>query len=150
MNRLELRLPAGLLTLTEEDGALTGARYGAFGAPRETQNALLREAARQLGEYFDGKRREFDLPLRLDAAGFCRDVLNALPKVRYGSVRSYGWLAHAAGHTGAARAAGSACARNPIVIFIPCHRILRSDGGIGGYAGGVGAKRLLLELEAGR
>ena len=102
----------------------------------------------QLEEYFAGRRRRFDLPLDLRLAhGFRRQVLEELQDVAYGTTVSYSDLARAAGSPRAVRAVGSACATNPIPIVIPCHRVLRHDGSLGGYGGGVEVKRALLELE---
>ena len=109
----------------------------------------LDEVSRQLEEYFAGRRTVFDLPLdwRL-ATGFRRDVLAHLPAIPYGRTESYAQVATAAGNPKAVRAAGTACARNPLPVVVPCHRVVRSDGTAGGYAGGPDAKRALLALES--
>jgi methylated-DNA-[protein]-cysteine S-methyltransferase len=107
-------------------------------------------AARELDEYFAGRRRDFDLPLdwRL-ATGFRRTVLNTLATgVGYGRTASYAAVAQLAGSPKAVRAVGTACATNPLPVVVPCHRVVRTDGGIGGYLGGVAAKQTLLALEA--
>jgi methylated-DNA-[protein]-cysteine S-methyltransferase len=105
-------------------------------------------AARQLDEYFAGTRHEFDLPVDLRLAhGFRRTVLDAMRLVPYGETVSYARLADAAGNPKAVRAAGSACASNPVPIVVPCHRIVRSDGTTGNYRGGPEAKVTLLALE---
>ncbi len=108
----------------------------------------LDRAARELDRYFAGALQRFsiDLDLRL-SRGFRRAALERLREVPYGQTISYSALAGACGRPRAARAVGSACARNPLPIVIPCHRVLRSDGSLGGYAGGVEAKRALLSLE---
>ena len=106
--------------------------------------------ARQLDDYFAGRRRRFDVPLdwRL-STGFRSTVLHHLATdVDYGRTASYGALAALAGNPRAVRAVGTACATNPLPVVVPCHRVVRSDGAIGNYAGGVDAKRTLLELEA--
>jgi methylated-DNA-[protein]-cysteine S-methyltransferase len=110
--------------------------------------ARLDAAARQLDEYFTGDRREFDLPLdwRL-SAGFRSTVLHRLPEVTYGQTASYAAVAKLAGNPKAIRAVGSVCATNPLPVVVPCHRVIRSDGAMGGYLGGVAAKRILLTLE---
>jgi methylated-DNA-[protein]-cysteine S-methyltransferase len=109
----------------------------------------LEAAARELGEYFAGRRRRFDLPLDLRlAAGFRRTVLSHLPEIGYGHTASYATVAQLAGHPMAVRAVGSACATNPLPVVVPCHRVVRSDGRMGGYLGGPDAKRTLLRLEA--
>lgn len=111
--------------------------------------ARLDQAARELDEYFGGRRTLFDLPLDLRlSTGFRRDVLAHLIEVAYGTTTSYASLALAAGNPKAVRAVGSACATNPLPVVVPCHRVLRSDGGVGGYLGGVAAKQALLTLEA--
>lgn len=111
--------------------------------------ARLDTAARQLDEYFAGDRREFDLPLdwRL-SAGFRSTVLHHLPEIAYGHTASYAAVAKLAGNPRAVRAVGSACATNPLPVVVPCHRVVRSDGAMGAYLGGVEAKRILLTLEA--
>ncbi len=109
----------------------------------------LDPVARQLDEYFAGTRHAFDLALdwRL-SAGFRRQVLDHLTRIGYGSTESYAEVAAGAGNPKAVRAVGSACATNPLVVVVPCHRVVRSDGSAGGYAGGVEAKATLLALEA--
>ncbi len=103
---------------------------------------------RQLDEYFAGKRRDFELPLDWSlTSGFVRKVLVETAHIPYGETRSYGQIAALAGSPRAFRAAGSALGANPIPIVVPCHRVLRSDGGVGGYGGGLEMKRLLLGLE---
>ena len=109
----------------------------------------LETAARELDEYFAGHRRTFDLPLdwRL-SAGFRRTVLSHLPDISYGATASYSAVAQLAGSPRAVRAVGTACATNPLPVIVPCHRVVRADGGMGGYLGGPEAKRTLLTLEA--
>ncbi|HTQ17155.1 methylated-DNA--[protein]-cysteine S-methyltransferase [Mycobacterium sp.] len=111
--------------------------------------ARLDAAARELDEYFAGARRDFDLVLdwRL-SAGFRNVVLRHLPEIGYGHTASYAAVAKLAGNPKAVRAVGSACAANPLPVVVPCHRVIRSDGAMGGYLGGVEAKRILLALEA--
>ena len=109
----------------------------------------LQAVAEQIGEYFAGARRSFDLPLDLRlAAGFRRSVVEHLSGIGYGSTATYAALAALAGSPGAVRAVGTACALNPLPVVVPCHRVVRSDGSTGGYRGGPAAKRLLLNLEA--
>ncbi|MEP6666107.1 MAG: methylated-DNA--[protein]-cysteine S-methyltransferase [Nocardioidaceae bacterium] len=104
--------------------------------------------ALEIEQYFDGRRSVFDLPLDLQLAhGFRRTVLEHLPEIGYGRTASYAAIAIAAGNPTAVRAAASACATNPLPIVIPCHRVVRSDGTIGGYVGGVETKQTLLTLE---
>lgn len=109
----------------------------------------LEAARRQLGEYFEGARRQFELDLDLRLArGFRLTVLDRLRAIGYGRRASYAEVAAAAGRPAAVRAVGTACATNPLPLVIPCHRVVRSDGSIGNYGGGVEAKQLLLDLEA--
>lgn len=111
--------------------------------------ARLDTAARELDEYFAGRRRGFDLPLDFQLShGFRRTVLTHLREIGYGTTASYAVVAAAAGSPRAVRAVGSACATNPLPVVVPCHRVVRSDGAIGGYVGGPEAKRTLLRLEA--
>ncbi|WP_285034546.1 methylated-DNA--[protein]-cysteine S-methyltransferase [Mycolicibacterium sp. lyk4-40-TYG-92] len=111
--------------------------------------ARLDAVARELDEYFARARRVFDVPLdwRL-AAGFRAAVLHQLPEIGYGQTASYAAVAALAGSPKAVRAVGTACAKNPLPVVVPCHRVVRSDGAMGGYLGGPAAKRLLLDLEA--
>lgn len=110
--------------------------------------ARLDEVRRELDLYFDGKLDRFDLPLdwRL-SSGFRRRVLRAIDRIPYGQTRSYTEMARRAGNERAVRAAGSACGSNPIPLVVPCHRVLRTGGALGGYGGGLPMKQALLELE---
>lgn len=111
--------------------------------------ARLDAVTRELDEYFAGTRRTFDITLdwRL-SAGFRSTVLHHLPEIGYGHTASYAAVAQLAGNPKAVRAVGTACATNPLPVVVPCHRVVRSDGAMGGYLGGVEAKRILLDLEA--
>ncbi len=127
------------------------ARVAATVSPRIVEApARVDEARRQLDQYFAHQRRAFELTLdwRL-SGGFRRQVLQALAEVPFGVVVTYGELAERVGRPGAARAVGSAMAANPVPIVVPCHRVLRTGGGLGGYSGrgGLGTKRALLALE---
>jgi methylated-DNA-[protein]-cysteine S-methyltransferase len=111
--------------------------------------ALLDDAATEIDEYLAGRRTAFDLPLDLRLAeGFRRQVVEHLREIGYGRRESYATVAAAVGNPKAVRAVGTACARNPLPLVIPCHRVVRTDGSIGQYAGGPAAKSALLELEA--
>jgi methylated-DNA-[protein]-cysteine S-methyltransferase len=111
--------------------------------------ARLDAVARQLDEYFAHTRRSFDVVIdwRL-SGGFRRTVLHHLPDIGYGETASYAAMAERVGNPKAVRAVGTACATNPLPVVVPCHRIVRADGSLGGYLGGIDAKRLLLDLEA--
>lgn len=144
--------PAGLLRvafdLEERDAVLE--RIARTVSPRILRAPHRLDAvAHQLDEYFAGRRRSFDVPLDLRlAAGFRREVLGHLTDVPYGRTVSYTELAAASGRPRAVRAAASACATNPIPLVVPCHRVLRSDGSLGGYLAGLDVKRTLLSLES--
>ena len=153
--------PVGPLLLGAADGALVRLAFAdadrervvaqlstRIGPPTELPDPVLDQAASELAEYFAGHRQVFDVPLdfRL-STGFRRTVQQFLPSIGYGRTLTYAQVAAAVDHPQAVRAVGSACATNPLAIFVPCHRVLRSDGGPGGYAGGLEAKRLLLALE---
>jgi methylated-DNA-[protein]-cysteine S-methyltransferase len=144
--------PRGLLRVAfaREGHAEVLARLAAEVSPRILRAPhRLDAAARQLDEYFAGRRRRFELPLDLRLAhGFRRRVLAQLRRIDYGATASYAGIAKAAGSPAAVRAVGSACAHNPLPLVVPCHRVVRSDGEVGGYRGGSEAKRALLALEA--
>jgi methylated-DNA-[protein]-cysteine S-methyltransferase len=129
---------------TDELARLFGVRV--LRSPRQVD-----PVRRELDEYFEGRRRDFDLRLDLRSrTGFSRDILERLARVPYGEVTTYGTLAAAAGKPRAARAVGTVMNRNPIPIVLPCHRVVGSTGSLVGYGGGLDRKRLLLDLEAGR
>jgi len=109
----------------------------------------LEPAARELAEYFSGARRAFDVPVDLSLTrGFRGEVVEFLRSIEFGHTRSYAEVAGAVGNPGAVRAVGTACATNPVPLFVPCHRVVRSDGTFGAYRGGHEAKRFLLAMEA--
>lgn len=145
--------PAGLVRVAfpGEDHDRVLADLAAKVSPRVLHApGRLDPATRQLQEYFDRRRRRFELPLDLQLArGFRRDVLGRLADIAYGTTASYATLAAATGSPRAVRAVGTACATNPLPVVLPCHRVVRSDGTLGGYLGGLEAKRTLLDLEAG-
>ena len=152
-----LPTPQGALLLISRDGTLVGvhfdgARYApAIGAEwrHVPRDPLLAAARRELGEYFAGTRRAFDLPLASAGTPFQRAVWQAIAAVPYGETISYRELAQRVGRPAAVRAAGAATGRNPWSIVVPCHRIVGADGTLTGYAGGLDRKRALLALEAG-
>jgi methylated-DNA-[protein]-cysteine S-methyltransferase len=110
--------------------------------------ARLDDVRRELDEFFDGRRRGFDLPIDWAlTSGFTRRILQATAAIPFGSVSTYRDVAAEAGSPKATRAAGNALGSNPIPIVVPCHRVLRTGGGLGGYTGGVQKKELLLRLE---
>lgn len=114
---------------------------------RDANHATLKQAKRELTEYFTGRRTRFEVALDPAGTPFQRSVWKAISKVRFGETISYGELARRAGHPGSPRAAGAATGRNPVSIIVPCHRIKGADGSLTGYAGGLVRKRALLALE---
>ena len=138
------------LVLPEEDAERELQDLADRVSPRivRTGTAELTAARRELDEYFAGRRRTFDVPLDWALTrAFRREVLRATAAIPYGETASYRHVATAAGSPGAVRAAGTALATNPVPILVPCHRVLRSDGGLGQYRGGTDAKERLLALE---
>ena len=113
----------------------------------EGHDELLTEAARQLDEYFSGRRRYFSVTLAFSSCGLKSDVWTELQKMAYGETVSYSQVAAAIGRPNAVRAVASAIGANPISIFIPCHRVIGKSGALTGYAGGLEAKKTLLEIE---
>jgi methylated-DNA-[protein]-cysteine S-methyltransferase len=110
--------------------------------------AGLDEERRELDDYFAGRRHDFELPIDWQLShGFHLRARQEIAAIPYGETRTYTDLAREAGNERAVRAAGSACSRNPIPLVVPCHRVLRSDGSLGGYAGGLGMKEKLLQME---
>jgi methylated-DNA-[protein]-cysteine S-methyltransferase len=143
--------PFGPILLEASDLALTGASFNdgppATVADSERAAAIVRDAVRQLDEYFAGRRRCFELPLAPAGTPFQQRAWQAIAAIPYGETRSYGEIAAAAGLPRASRAAGMACATNPIAVIVPCHRVLAADRSLRGYGGGLATKRWLLELE---
>ncbi len=156
MRTRHVESPIGCLTLVASDDGLThilfeGQEPGDVGLPADLpevpDDPVLAEAARQLGEYFAGGRRSFDVPLDLRGTEFQRAAWLALAEVPYGETRSYGEQAEAIGRPGAFRAVGAANGRNPVPIVLPCHRIVGADGSLTGFGGGLPVKEHLLGLE---
>ncbi|WP_347312600.1 methylated-DNA--[protein]-cysteine S-methyltransferase [Defluviimonas sp. SAOS-178_SWC] len=142
MPEMTVQSPFGPLTLREEDGHIAALSWGAGGAD---ETPLLAEAADQLGEYFAGTRRAFDLPVAF-RPGLQGEVMRAMCAIPFGETRTYGDLARALGAP--AQSIGQACGGNPVPIIVPCHRILGASG-LGGFSapGGVETKVALLKLE---
>jgi len=139
-----LETPIGPLSLRASSRGLTAIDFGGEAVP---ETPLLLDAATQLTEYFAGRRLLFDVPLDLPDAGFRGRAQAALSDIPFGETVSYAQLAALCDNPRAVRAVGSACASNPVPIIRPCHRVLRSDGSLGGYRGGLEAKEWLLAHE---
>jgi O-6-methylguanine DNA methyltransferase len=142
--------PIGRLGIAEANGAVFHLLFDGnddlLGCERAESQAL-KTASRQLAEYFDGKRTCFDFPLSLNGTAFQRSAWQALQTIPFGETRSYKDVAIQIGSPKAARAVGMANNRNPIPIVIPCHRVVGSNGSLVGFAGGLGVKQYLLDLE---
>ena len=137
----------GFVTFAEEDGALLAisTHRSVEGVYQET--TLIKKAYLQLAEYLNGERRTFDLPLNPKGTDFQKRVWKALCDIPYGETRSYKQIAEAIGNPKAVRAVGMANNRNPLLIVVPCHRVIGSDGKLVGYAAGLDKKAFLLGME---
>lgn len=153
MKHAVIASPIGPLTLVGDGEALAGLYFdGHLRTPRLTDlgtrdDDAFEAAKAQLGEYFAGTRREFDLELAPRGSAFEKQVWALLTKIPYGETRTYGQLAAELGDPGAAQAVGNANGWNPISVIVPCHRVVGTSGGLTGYAGGLARKRFLLSLE---
>ena len=147
--------PVGRLLVAGDEDAVRRIEFPQDGAPvrpepgwREGLNNPIREAIRQLHEYFGGTRTVFDLPLAPEGTAFQRTVWRQLQNIPYGETISYGELAKRVGNPKASRAVGAANGCNPLPIVIPCHRVIGANGKLTGFGGGLPTKELLLSLEA--
>ena len=169
MNTCLYKSPIGILKISENDGKITNLclyshadgsvesadsqqnqtdHQNQFGKHSQTQHSeLLKAACHQLDEYFQGKRRQFDLPLGYVGTPFQESVWRELQKIPYGETRSYEDIAVGIGNPKAVRAVGQANNRNPILLLIPCHRVIHKSGDISGFACGIETKKYLLDLE---
>lgn len=160
------RTKVGEICIAEEEGAIINllfltppgeqkktadervARMMIGGICEKKETGLIRKAFGQLTEYFQGERQDFDLPLSPKGTEFQKKVWEALRQIPYGETRSYKQIAQSCGNEKACRAVGMANNRNPISIFIPCHRVIGANGKLVGYGGGLPVKELLLKLES--
>ncbi len=138
--------PIGALTLVQEGDALVEMRFGAATVER-SDTPLLCQAIAELNEYFAGRRRSFTIPLRPKGTPFQMRCWDALCEIPYGQTRTYAQQAAFIGNPKACRAVGMGNHRNPLPVFIPCHRVIGSNGTLTGYAGGLGIKEKLLQIE---
>jgi methylated-DNA-[protein]-cysteine S-methyltransferase len=143
----------GAIRLVAQNGALVGVYFSQHSKPvwpdvaHDDANQVLLQAAQELSEYFAGQRRVFNTPLEFHGTDFQRSVWQALIAIPFGEQRTYSQLAVAVGQPQASRAVGAANGRNPLSIFVPCHRVVGMGGKLTGYAGGVDVKRWLLAHE---
>lgn len=152
LNNFSFETPVGWLTVSDDGRAVKSLVFGKT-AVTELPSELAMTASRQIEEYFSGRRKQFSVPVDPNGTEFQKKVLNAVMQIPFGSVRSYKDIAAAVGSERSFRAVGTALHFNPIPLLIPCHRVIRSDGTIGGYAGETGntpvtgIKHFLLEME---
>jgi len=151
-----MKSPIGILTLIASQKGLSCLLFSQSPIPQSLreksivdsqENQIITTAKTQLEEYFAGQRDTFTVPLDLVGTPFQVQVWKSLTKVKFGATRSYGEQASSIGRPTAVRAVGSANGKNPVAIILPCHRVIASDGSLGGYAGGLSIKRKLLALE---
>lgn len=143
-----LESPLGSLYLIFTAGVLSGVVFSKPAGPLMKQKEGMTPARKELAEYFEKGRREFTCEtVFLGGTEFERKVWRALRQIPYGETRTYKWLAGVIGKPAASRAVGNALGKNPIPIIFPCHRVIESDGSIGGYSSGIEIKRRLLEIE---
>ena len=142
--------PIGILKISEDNGKIRSLylhqkeNVSGYGGQH---SGLLQEACHQLDEYFQGKRKNFDLPICYEGTPFQEKVWRELQRIPYGETRSYEDIAVKIGSPKAVRAVGQANNRNPILLIIPCHRVIHKNGDISGFACGIENKRYLLDLE---
>ncbi len=150
-NYTQFRSPIGLLHLYSEGDTLVGlslipGTQNSIATPAR-ENEILQTTCSQLAEYFAGTRKDFDINLKTNGTDFQKKAWSALRDIPYGETRSYAQQSHLMGRNKAVRAVGSANGKNPIIIVVPCHRVVRNNGSLGGYVGGLKVKEFLLQLE---
>ncbi|MBS4069874.1 methylated-DNA--[protein]-cysteine S-methyltransferase [Algoriphagus aquatilis] len=139
--------PFGNILLESREGCLSRLQFTEEQTDGEILDQVLLSAKEQLEEYFTGKRKNFDMPIGLGGTDFQRKVWMEVAKIPFGQTTTYMKLSQKLGNPAAIRAVGAAIGANPILVILPCHRILGSDGSLTGYAGGLDRKKALLELE---
>jgi len=138
----------GTMLIAERSGKITDLSLAKeMLADQIEETPLLKEAYRQVSEYLAGRRKDFDLPLAPEGTAFQQQVWQALQQIPYGKTCSYGAIAAGIGNAKASRAVGMANQKNPILLVIPCHRVIGADGSLTGYNAGLPLKKLLLDLE---
>ncbi len=140
----------GIITIYAHGHAITMVKFGPLSKNVKTsceETTTIKRAAKQLQEYLSGKRKKFELELALQGSPFQVATWRALQKIAYGETKSYGDIARALGNPNASRAVGGACNKNSIPIFIPCHRVIGSNGSLVGFSDGIATKKKLLEIE---
>ena len=140
--------PIGVVRLTEADGFIIRIELtDAADAVHTSPTPLLHESAQQILSFLNGKRQQLDFPIRMIGTPFQQRVWRALQQIPYGTTRTYGAIATIIGNPRASRAVGMACNKNPLLLIVPCHRVIGANGKLTGFAYGTDAKQWLLELE---
>ena len=142
--------PIGRLYMEEKDGYITQLSKTSPDSILKDNlqiTPVMKEAIEQLEEYFSGLRKQFTIPIKPEGTAYMKSIWQQLIKIPYGRTLSYGQVAQLAGNKKGARSAGAACGRNPILIFIPCHRVIGADGSLTGFSCGIDSKIALLKLE---
>ena len=148
MEKHHYHSPVGWLEITATDDAITALRVVSQpNNPEKSSLKVIVQCCQELDEYFAGKRRNFEVKVYLKGTDFQNKIWKKLQEIPYGKTISYATLAQAAGHPRAYRAAGSANGKNAVAIIVPCHRVIASDGTLGGYEYGLDVKKALLDLE---
>lgn len=146
MNKYSYDTPVGIITV-EDDGDFVTAIYTDNKKSSDKESELAKVTFRQLTEYFNKARKNFDLPIKLEGTAFQKSVWKELCNIPYGTICSYKQVAENIGNPKACRAVGMANNKNKIMIVVPCHRVIGSNGSLVGYAGGLNIKKFLLDLE---
>lgn len=149
IHQFSYKTKLGSVTIVEEDGALLAISTHRIHEGVEFESDLIKEAHRQLTEYLNNERKVFDLPLNPKGTDFQQQVWKALCEIPYGETRSYKQIAEAIRNPKAVRAVGMANNRNPLLIVVPCHRVIGANGALVGYGAGLAMKEFLLNLEKG-
>ncbi len=139
----------GEMWIEVERGKIVGIGFGEVEEERGDKESIgmVMQAKKELDEYFEGKRQKFDLPIEFSGSEFQKKVWQVIRQIPYGQTMSYGEIAREINCKGGMRAVGQACGRNPVGLMVPCHRVVRSNGMLGGYSGELWRKEFLLKLE---
>ena len=146
MEKSYYKSPIGILEIICENNELVSLKIGKAGV-QDAESDFVRDIKHQLDEYFSGKRQKFDININPKGTDFQKLVWSELQKIPYGKTKSYSEIAHLIGKTSAQRAVGLACNKNPIMIIVPCHRVILKNGALGGFACGNEVKQKLLKIE---
>ena len=147
MEKSYFKSPIGIIEIVIENNTLISLKISDKFEKSEKETDFIKDVKMQLDEYFSGKRKIFDIKINLNGTEFQKCVWNELKKIPYGKTKSYSEIAAAIGNKNAQRAIGNACSKNPIMIIIPCHRVISKNGNIGEFAYGSGIKQKLINIE---